>query len=330
MQLNALGLDSTFVDVSIREWLRIFSFLMIYLMVMQLKGRIAPQKVTTSFFLALVVPLSFALSQVLRGLPRVDGTLGHPNNFSTFTILFLILALWKLSCADKKAPWLLMTGVMVFFMVGSKSMTGLAMLGVFAIVYFLPRLRASYILWGIIFSVAVVGLFLSSDYGQGRIEELYMTPILNRDMDWSYALSIQLSDSADANSFNWRIAQWTFLLKEWSLRPMLGYGLGTTFEVSIFNKEAHGDYIRALVETGIVGLGAFMVLLGGITIRLVQFLQNSRYVLEQQHLARTLLSYFFALMFGMLTGNIWIQTAPLIYFFIFMAILGWDWEAKTQ
>lgn len=330
LSLDGLGLDPSFLPIAIREWIRVFSLLMVYLLAMQLKDKIEPQKLITALFLSLIVPFTVALSQIARGFPRIDGTLGHPNNFSTFTILFMVLSLWKLSCARNRTPWLLLTGVVMFFLIGSKSLTGLAMLGIYIIAYFLPRLDVRYVFGGAVLSAVAIALFITTDLGRERIAELYMTPLLNREMDWSYALAIQLSDSADANSFNWRIAQWTFLLQSWSNHPLFGHGLGTALEVSVFEKEAHNDYIRFLVETGLVGFVSFILLLLAQVVRLIQLLRASTHSIAQTNLVRTLLAFFVAIVIGMLTGNIWGQTAPLFYWWTLFAVAGWDWAATPQ
>lgn len=329
MSFDGLGLEPAFLSSSIREWVRVFSLLMVYLLVNQLKDRVEPQAAISALFLSLVVPFTVALTQMFRGYARIDGTIGHPNNFSTFTILFLVLSLWKVSCTKNRLPWLILSGTIIFFLVGSKSLTGLAMLGVFVTAYFFPRLNAKYLFGGIGLSIVVLALFTMTDFGRTRLAELYMTPILNQDMDWSYALAIQLSDSGDANSFNWRIAQWTFLLQSWETHPLFGYGLGTVPEISVFNKEAHNDYIRALVETGFIGLGAFAVFLASQVVRLIELLRASSHSIAQQNLVRTLLAFLVAVMVGMLTGNIWGQTAPLFYWWTLFSIAGWDWPPSS-
>jgi O-antigen ligase len=329
LSMGGLGLDPSFLSTSIREWIRLFSLLMVYLLVMQLKDRIEPQKLVSALFLCLIVPFSIALSQIARGFVRIDGTLGHANNFSTFTILFLVLSLWKVSCAKYRTPWLILSAVIMFFLIGSKSMTGLAMLGVYTVAYFLPRLDVRYTFGGLLLSAVAIALFTMTELGRERIAELYMTPLLNREMDWSYALAIQLSDSADANSFNWRIAQWTFLLQSWSNHPLFGHGLGTALEVSVFKKEAHNDYIRFLVETGLVGFVSFILLLFAQGVRLIQLLRASTHSIAQHNLVRTLLAFFIAVVIGMLTGNIWGQTAPLFYWWTLFAVTGWDWTATS-
>ena len=57
------------------------------------------------------------------------------------------------------------------------------------------------------------------------------------------------------NSFTWRLQQWQRLLPYVDEAPVLGGGPGQS--VRLTGKEAHNDYIKALVETGLVGLVAY-------------------------------------------------------------------------
>ena len=109
LSLGGLGLGSSYFPEAIREWVRLFSWLMAYLLIMQLKERMHPNKIVNALFLSLVVPLTAASLQLalppsllppllkpralaitsIEGASRVNGTLGHANTFATFLILFL-------------------------------------------------------------------------------------------------------------------------------------------------------------------------------------------------------------------------------------------------
>lgn len=345
LPLGGLGLDGSALPDAIREWIRLFSFLMIYLLVLQLKEQISPDKVINALFLSLVAPLAAAFLQAFLPasmLPkilsasvttgeigeasRINGTLGHPNSFATFALLFLGLTLWKLSHSRRRLFWALLLPIIAFFVVATQSLTGLVMLLTFALAFFLPRLSFLSLLAGILLIAIIAALFLSTEAGQERLNELYSTPLLNPDIDWSRSVAMQLSSSsAQANSFNWRVTQWTFLLKSWQDFPILGYGLATTGEVSIFRNAAHNDYIRALVEGGIVGLICFLVFLIAQAFRLLQL----RYAMPQsaarQELCLMLLAFLIAMCVAMLAGNVAGQTPLWFYWWTLVAIAGWDW-----
>ena len=72
MIFGNLGLDSSYVTVSIREFVRLFSWLMVYLLVMQLKGKITPYRFINLLMLSLIIPTSVALLQTFLpdGMPE--------------------------------------------------------------------------------------------------------------------------------------------------------------------------------------------------------------------------------------------------------------------
>ncbi|MBD2089096.1 O-antigen ligase family protein [Microcoleus sp. FACHB-1515] len=350
LPLGGLGLGASALDDAIREWIRLFSFLMIYLLVLQLKEKISPEKAINALFLSLIAPLTAACMQTflpaslvpkillasastgeIGTASRINGTLGHPNSFATFALLFLGLTLWKFSYCRQRLPWALLLAAVAFFLVATQSLTGLVMLLAFAIAFFLPRMSLVNLVAGTLLILIVGGLFLSSEAGQVRLNELYSTPLLNPDIDWSRSVAMQLSSSSSqANSFNWRVTQWTFLLQSWEDFPILGYGLGTTKAVSIFHNAAHNDYIRALVEGGIVGLSCFLVFLLAQAIRLLQL----RYAIPQSAARRDLCSMMLAFLasmcVGMLAGNVVGQTPLWFYWCTLLSIVGWNWTQPSN
>ena len=124
LSLGGLGLDSSYFPEVIREWVRLFTWLMAYLLIMQLQERMHPGKIINALFLSLVAPLTAALMQLvlpssllppllapralaitdIEGASRINGTLGHANTFATFLIFFLGLTYWKLERSQRRWP----------------------------------------------------------------------------------------------------------------------------------------------------------------------------------------------------------------------------------
>lgn len=342
LPLNGLGMDPAILMAeSIREWLRLFSMLMIYLLVMQLKDRIPPPRFVSLLMLSLIVPLTVALIQTVvppSSLPpllvfdggstfeagsRINGTMGHPSTFATFVLLFLGVAYWKLMQSRQWLPWLALVGVLAFFLVSTKSLTGLSMLMAFTVVLIVPRLNAANLIGGILLVALVLLLFASSEFGRERFSSLTETPLMNPNIDWSRAV---LMSWWDGNSFNWRIAQWTFLLKAWREAPIWGHGLGASSYLTVFNNYAHNDYIRALTEEGIVGLFVFLVFLGAQVVRLIQIMAIARPRGSQWNLCLILFAVLLSMFLGMATDNVWAHTTLFFYWWTLLAIAGWDWN----
>lgn len=346
LPLGGLGLDGTHLSTAIREWVRLFSWLMVYLLVMQLKDRIHPQKIISALFISLCIPLTVALLQTvlpasllpsfltrvqsgsLQGvdtLSRINGTLGHPNTFSTFLLFFIGLTCWQLEQSRRRWPWLLLLGVLAFFLVSTKTLIALVMTFILLLVLISPRLTPLKLIGGLLLFAVLIVLYGSTEFGRQRLASIANTPLLNPDIDISRSI---LLSASDGNSFNWRITQWNSLLKAWQYSPIFGYGLGTSSAVGYFKNHPHNDYIRALVEGGIVGLITFITFLGVNILRFTHLLQTSATSISQKNLCLVLMAILIALSVGMITENIWSHTTLFFYWLTTSAIVSWDWQDK--
>ena len=350
MVLGGLGLGAGFLADSIREWVRIFSWVVAYFLAMQMKGKIKPRTFIYGLFWSLVAPLTVAVIQIVAPnvLPgdlnlnggsmeemagpssegaRIRGTLGHPNSFVTYTFMFMSLTQWRLSQEKNKLFWGVLLGLLAFFFVSAKALYSLMMLAVLILVLIAPRLSVLKMIGGIIFFVLIISLFGSTEFGQERLGSIGQTPLLNPDIDVTRAI---LLSKGDNNSFNWRIAQWYQLLGEFNLFPWFGYGLGVSIKVSTNDLLPHNDYVRALVEGGVVGFASFMSFMTMQIVRLVQLWRNTWHNPAQQGFCLALLAIFMALPAAMLTENIWTHTMLFFYLYTFMAIAGWDWSDASE
>ncbi|MDF5722520.1 MAG: O-antigen ligase family protein [Rhizonema sp. PD37] len=344
LPLEGVGLNADYLPGSIREWIRLFSWVMIYLLVMQLKDRLPPQKAIAWLFLSLVIPVTVALMQMfvpfllpdfLNGggaigampvaeISRIKGTMGHPNAFATTLLLFISLTYWKLTNSFSKFPWFLIMGLLALCFVSTKALTGLTMLAAFVLVLVIPRLSFLNLIGGALFFAVIIGLFANSDFGRERLGSLSNTPLLNPDLDTSRAI---LLSQGDNNSFNWRLAQWTFLMsKIFPQSPFLGFGLGLSIEAGGNGYLPHNDYIRALIEGGITGFVTYMGFFIAQGIRLIQLIRAAPPKSPQRNLCVILLAVMFAMLAGMLSDNIWSHTILFSYWFTALAIAGWNWD----
>ncbi len=340
LPLGGLGIEGGALMTGVREWTRLFTWVAVYLLVMQLKGRIPPEKMITLLFISTVIPLTVAFLQLVvpSALPanlinegaiesRINGTLGHPATFSTFLLLFINLTLWKLGHTRHRSYWLVLLGTFGFFLVGAQSLTSFLMLAVMLAFLVAPRLNVLNVLGSLIFGAIIIGLLLSTDLGRERVASVLDTPLLNPDIDWSRSV---LLSWRDGNSFNWRVAQWTFLLRRWQDSPLLGYGLNTSPSLTVLSSYAHNDYVRFLVEQGIVGFLGLLTFLGGQVLYLVKFMVDSPKGSPKGDLSFFLLAFLVAMIVGMSIENIWTHTTLFFYWWIMFAVLSWDWPESLK
>lgn len=335
--LGGLGLGSSVFFTGVREWLRMMTWVVVYLLVMQLK-RFSPDRAITLLFFSLVIPLTVAALQLVvpGALPsdlapylgtRVSGTLGHPATFSTFLLFFIGLTWWKLGHTQHRLPWLTLLAVLGFFLVSAQSLTMLAMLLVMLAILIIPRLSAVNLLGVLIFTAMVLGLLLSTELGQERIASVLETPLLNPDINWSRSV---LLSWRDGNSFNWRVAQWTFLLDAWRNSPLLGHGLNTSSFLTIWENYAHNDYVRSLAEQGVVGFISFLLFLAAQAIYLVKLMVSLPVGSRKRNLCFVLFAFLVASLIGMATDNLWSHTALYSYWWAMFGVLSWDWQETAR
>jgi O-antigen ligase len=190
-------------------------------------------------------------------------------------------------------------------------------------VLLVPRLSLPSLIGGLLLLGMVIGLFGSTEFGQERLGSLGKTPLLNQDMDVWRAILLSLGDN---NSFNWRLSQWHLELKVWNNFPFLGYGLGLSIPAAGNGFLPHNDYIRALVEGGILGLVIFLTFIIVQVTRLVWLICKAPRGSAQRNLCLTLLAIGLALPVAMITENIWSHTMFFIYWHAVLAVAGWDWN----
>lgn len=329
--LGELGLGPETLADNIREWTRLLSLLMMYLLVMQLKERLHPEKIISLLFISLVPPVVMGLIQLhmpsLQSISsvgeevRINGTFAHANNLVLYLLLFLGLTWWKVNWARQRWPWLILLCLLAYVYVGTRAIFGVAMLVTFLLASIVPKLKLSNALGAVILVVLVLSLFASTDFGRDRLSTIANTPLLNPNMDISRAI---LMSQWDYNSFNWRLAHWHNLLQISQGSQFLGYGLATSIYLAKWHP--HNDYIRALLEGGSLGLVIFLTFLVAQGLRLVQLLWWAPRKSPQRDLCTILLAILLATTVGMLTDNVWSGTAFYFYWWTVFAISGWNWN----
>lgn len=343
LPLGGLGFGGGFLVTSLREWIRIFSWVVVYFAVLQLRGKVPPGKIINLLLLSLILPLIAAFLQVvlpasalpsflapaskafteLEGASRVNGTLGLANTFASFLVLFTGLAYWKLRQSNYHFRWWLLLGILIFFITATKTLVGLMMVSVLMLVIFAPGMKLLNVILGAVAIAVMFVLFSSTEFGGERLASVLKTPLLNPHMDISRAILLSWTDH---NSFNWRLAQWNYLLGAWKQSPILGYGLASAPLLGSIRSAAHNDYVRALVETGIVGFCTFCsFLIFQMAWLLRSYFSNAKNS-DCRRLCLVLLANLCAIMVGMITENIWSHTTMFAYWFILLSLTNWDWD----
>ncbi len=343
LPLGGLGNDLLPIQPSIREWVRVFTLLMVYLLVLQLKGKTSPEKLLAKFYWALAVPLFIGTLQLvlpaqtlgifaatgIEAGTRIRGTLGHSAIFGYFLFMFICLTFWQVNSTanvKRRIFFIVLLFIETIFLVLTKSFTSTIVMVVFLATQIYRVRNLSILLGGVIVVGMIFAMFFSTEYGQERLSELSTIPFLNPDIDPSRTALLQGTE--ERSTLTWRISYWLELLKHWARSPILGYGLGTTSMVGY--NAAHNDFIRALVETGIIGLFSFLGFIGIQFAHLFQLLKSTSSSDKQKSLCLILICFLLSSLVAMATDNIWANTTAFFYYFPILAIAGWDWNSNNE
>ncbi len=228
-----------------------------------------------------VAPALLALYQfvtntgtVVAGHIRSNGTFAHPNSAAVFFAIGATASLWLYLDNGRRRIDAVLATLFAAALITTASIDGLlgliAMLMTFGALHSGAR-RVRLVPFLAAGLVALV--FFGTPLGSERIAKESSTSL-----------------SGEPNtSLAWRFRKWKLLLPEWERSPVLGRGLGatTTIEaptepeltVAAFRRAylrdalPHNEYLRYLVETGVIGL---VLLLGALAVLLGKLLRRRR------------------------------------------------------
>jgi O-antigen ligase len=242
---------------TIREGVREASILALGLIAYNSRGALSMSVVVRLLQIAAVASAVLAIDQFLthtgiaiNGEIRSHGTFVHPNGAAMFFAIACTGSVWRYVDHGRKRLDALLALVFAAATVSTFSFSGLAAL--VAMLATFGTLRGGSLRRTLGFYLAaallVVG-FLATPLGAERLSEQASTD-----------LGAVHSHETSTTSLGWRFYKWELLLAEWERAPVLGRGIGTTVtavghsENVTAGQVPHNEYLRYLVETGIVGL----------------------------------------------------------------------------
>jgi O-antigen ligase len=240
-----------------REWLRLASVAALGVLAVSAAQSGRPLERSLRIAVAAVaVPAVVALAQFtgigqLGAGGRAFGTFSHPNAAGATYAFALLISLSLALRSRRKLDWAFVTlFCAAVFTTRSLGALAAAVIGMWALTHF--RLKGAQRGLLIAAIVGAVAVFALTPVGAERISQLESTR--------SYS---QAAQGDVSNSLDWRFLNWHLLLGEWRANPVFGTGAGSTREfVQPLGTLPHNEYLRVLVEGGIVG--AFVVVLGAI------------------------------------------------------------------
>ncbi|WP_171682838.1 O-antigen ligase family protein [Paenibacillus planticolens] len=263
------------VFASVKELLKMLFYFCLILIIPDLIKEKSDMKIIINLLiLSAVIPMCYGAFQLIahqspitawiggRTVIRITGGFTHSNHFAYFISLVGIIVFGKIITEKNKYMKLLYAtffGLILYEVVLTYSRTALMMLILTIVVMLVSRTKNK--LTAILVISVLIGslifLFQKSELVQERFQDVF-----NIFSNINY-LNNALNGDADTDSFAWRINLWIGSLLLLSDSLLFGFGLQNF--VNISNKvisisiDAHNNYVKILVETGVIGFSSFML-----------------------------------------------------------------------
>ena len=295
---------------SVLQVARLAAAVAVFLAVEQLlTDRARTRRVLLACYASAIVPILVAALQVssgtflrsANGLGRVTGTFVHPNAFGFYLVLLLVMGAGVLRHL-RGLPWAFVALVLAG--------------GTVALV--LTYSRGSWI--SLVAGIVVVGVLQSRKLllllPAGLLAVPLLAPsVLARLADLGQSQSVI---GTPGNSFLWRVEHWLLVLRSARGHELLGIGPGASDFLGDRVLPPHNDFVRMYVETGMLGLLAYLALLTAAVLTGLHALRTRPAGLERG-LAVGALGCTAAFLVGSVGGNLISQVVVLLYLFTFLA-----------
>jgi putative inorganic carbon (hco3(-)) transporter len=258
-------------------------------------------------YVSLAIPALVAAYQVVTksgyhvsaSFSRVRGTFDHPNPFSIYLTMLIVMGVALVLKVQRRSIKLLL----------------LSAIGISGTFLLLTYTRSAWIatLAGLLVVAFYQGKRLVPIMGFAVVLVVLLVPsVAERFSD----LSTETTQSGAAgNSLVWRFEYWKQAL-ELSENPIVGAGLRTVQASTDVSKEPHNDFIRVYVETGLIGLSAYLWFLVSLARSARRSIRNTRSPLEHA-VAVGFAGCLAAFLLLSLVSNVISQLVILWYFLAF-------------
>jgi len=216
------------------------------------------RRILMAVYASAVFPLALTAVTFLAGhgrteskgaLDRATGPFAQSNEFGRYLMLLVVMAVALYPHLERRwrRPMLVILGLSSVFLLLTYTRTALVGTAVGLFVVGLAQSKK-----------VILGMLLAGVAG------LVLVPgVAGRFTDLAPGTTSTNPAADNANSLEWRLGYWTEILPLAKKNPITGIGLnGTQYETDQA-KQPHNDFLRAYVETGLVGLGAYVAALAG-------------------------------------------------------------------
>jgi O-antigen ligase len=246
--------------VSLLEAIRVSAVaVMLAVMEILLVDRAAIKRLLLAIYLSALVPVGLTLFYIALhkpqftsgGFGRYQGTFSQPNPFAIYLCMLIVMGAALLPHLKVRVRILMVllmaASVVCLYHTYTRSAWVATLIGVVAVAIIGRRK----VLGAVLFACLVVGL-------------LAVPTISQRFADLASVAGGGSSVNAQGNTSNsvvWRFSYWSEVLPLANSNPVTGIGLKMSSFLTDQAKEPHNDFLRAYVETGVIGALAYFALL---------------------------------------------------------------------
>ncbi len=260
--------------LTVREGVREASIVAVAIIAYNAPDVLNLTKVTRLVQIAGVASAALALYQLashtgisVGGEIRSNGTFSQPNVAAVFFAVASMISVWRYVDYGRGLLDLSFAVVFAAATIATFSLGGVSCLLAMLIVFGLLRPGSLRLKLGGCAAAALVAIaFLATPLGAEHFNEESSTQI-----------SAKRINGEAKTSLGTRLEKWESLIVEWETSPIIGKGLGTTVTTEGVSENAtsgllpHNEYLRYLVETGVIGL---IAALSGVYILLRRMARN--------------------------------------------------------
>jgi len=245
---------------SLIEIAELSSFIVLFILIVDsLRTKKDMKRMISFLVLSSLVPLSVGLVQICSNFDlslfslepsfRVSATLTHPNAYAFYLVMITVLSASLFFQAKSGTHRSVLFALIALLLVSLVfTYTRSAWIGLALAVLSMAILKNRKLL--IVAPLAFYGLILAFPFISLRFDALFNAELFRY------------------TSLAWRIKIWSASLPYFFSHPLFGNGFGTFqligYQIDDWFAAAHNDYLRLLVETGIVGFSGYLILLLGL------------------------------------------------------------------
>jgi O-antigen ligase len=259
--------------VSLLEAIRVSAVaVMLAVMEILLVDRAAIKRLLVAIYLSALLPVGLTLFDIALhkpqftsgGFGRYQGTFSQPNPFAIYLTMIIVMGAALLPHLKVRVRILMVilmaASVVCLYHTYTRSAWVATVIGIVAVAIIGRRK----VLGAALFACLVVGLLAVPTISQ-RFADLASV---------AGGSSVNAAGNT-SNSLVWRFSYWSEVLPLANSNPVTGIGLKMSSFLTDQAKEPHNDFLRAYVETGVVGVFAYFALLSSMVLVARQGLKQS-------------------------------------------------------